>query len=249
MNTFTLKIIALITMLIDHIGSIFFPEMLFLRFIGRLAFPIYAFLLVQGYLHTTNTPKFKKYISRMALFAFISEISFDLCFYQKPIYLGYQNVYFTLLLGLLALYTYELLEKKNKDGFYSILAFSVLAFLLKSDYNVIGIIFIFMFYFNEKWKQEKKNPKLQKRLFTLMFVILTLIEIVLNSYSLEFKALIISFTQYTWAYLGILLAMPLISKYNGQLGLKTKTTQLIFYWFYPVHLTIIYFINYLLMSR
>jgi hypothetical protein len=43
--------------------------------------------------------------------------------------------------------------------------------------------------------------------------------------------------------------MPLISKYNGQLGLKTKTTQLIFYWFYPVHLTIIYFINYLLMSR
>ena len=117
-------------MLIDHIGAVFFPQVMILRFIGRLAFPIYAFLLVQGYQHTANTPRYQKYVGRMLLFAAISEISFDLCFYKTPIYLGYQNVYFTLLLGLLALYCYDFLEKKGKDGFYAILFFCIIAFLI-----------------------------------------------------------------------------------------------------------------------
>ena len=84
-------------MVIDHIGAVFFPDIMILRFIGRISFPIYAFLLVQGYLHTSNNSKrIKKYAERLILFAILSEISFDLCFYNQPIWPGYQNIFFTL---------------------------------------------------------------------------------------------------------------------------------------------------------
>lgn len=249
MDSFTLKSIALIAMLIDHIGYVFFPECYILRFVGRIAFPIYAFLLVQGFLHTRNTPKLKRYIQRILVFAFISEISFDLCFYGKAFYLEYQNVYFTLFLGLLALYFYEYLENKNKDGFYSIILFCIIAFLLKTDYNVIGIIYFFSFYFIEKTKENKKPIKFQRILYFILFFTIAIFEIVTASYDLTIKAILESFKQYSWVYLGIFLSIIPISLYNGKLGYKTKTTQFIFYWFYPIHITIIYLIyHFLIMS-
>lgn len=67
MSAFTLKLIALVTMIIDHVGAIFFPQFIWLRYIGRLSMPIYAFLLVQGYMHTRN---FNRYALRMGIFAF-----------------------------------------------------------------------------------------------------------------------------------------------------------------------------------
>ena len=97
MSVFALKLIAVVTMLIDHIGYIFFPRVLWLRFIGRCAFPIYAFLLVQGYRHTHSVGK---YLGRLALFSILSEVAFDLAFFRSFPYWGDQNVYFTLALGL-----------------------------------------------------------------------------------------------------------------------------------------------------
>ena len=250
MNTFQLKILALISMVIDHIGAVFFPDIMILRFIGRISFPIYAFLLVQGYLHTSNNSKrIKKYAERLILFAILSEISFDLCFYNQPIWPGYQNIFFTLFIGLIAMYLYEYIESKGKDGFYVIIAACLIAFLIHSDYNVIGIIVIFTFFFMEKSKKEHKETKVQKVLFYLTFFIISLIEILLNSYDITFESILLTFKEYSWAYLGVPLCLIPIGMYNGQLGHKSKLTQSIFYWAYPVHITLIYIINYIITSK
>jgi len=92
-----LKIIAVISMLTDHIGYVLFPGVMWLRIIGRLAFPIYCFLLVEGAVHTKNIGR---YLLRLGAFALISEIPFDLAFKRSLFYPHYQNVFFTLFLGL-----------------------------------------------------------------------------------------------------------------------------------------------------
>jgi len=84
-----LKLIALITMIIDHVGAIFFPQYIWLRYIGRLSMPIYAFLLVQGYKHTRS---FTRYAIRLAVFALLSEVPYDLLFRRTWLEFGNQNI-------------------------------------------------------------------------------------------------------------------------------------------------------------
>ena len=79
-NTFTLKCIAIISMLIDHIGMVLFPEQLIFRMIGRLAFPIFAYVLVEGFFYTKNI---NKYLLRLGVFAIVSEVPFDLAYSGK----------------------------------------------------------------------------------------------------------------------------------------------------------------------
>ena len=75
-----LKIIACVSMLIDHIGIVFVDNNLFMRAVGRLAFPIFAFLLVQGLLHTSDV---RRYLLRLSIFAVVSEIPFDLAMQDR----------------------------------------------------------------------------------------------------------------------------------------------------------------------
>lgn len=149
----TLKIIAIVTMLIDNIGAIVLNRMLstrgleeitednvahffetngdlFLifiitRMIGRLAFPIFAFLLIEGFVHTRSV---LKYALRLLAFAIVSEIPFDLAFEGKFFYLQYQNVFFTLLIGLLVMAGI----KKVSDG--------VIGMRLLTAVSIIGVV-------------------------------------------------------------------------------------------------------------
>ena len=110
-STATLHILAMALMLMDHLWATLLPAQEWLTCVGRLAFPIFAFMAVEGYFHTHD---FKKYALRMLLFAVISEIPFDFMYGGTWFYPVHQNVIWTLLLGLLGINIMETARKKRK---------------------------------------------------------------------------------------------------------------------------------------
>lgn len=212
----TLKIIAVITMFIDHVGAILLPDYMVLRLIGRIAFPIFCFLLTEGFLHTRNV---KNYALRLGLFALLSEIPFDLAFHNQIFDFGYQNVFFTLFIGLLAIIGLHTANKRLAEkkllliltNFVIILAGMLLAYLLKTDYSYMGVLIIILIYENE-----------------LHF----------NKAAAIFSACV-GLTCMTTLELTSFISVPLIYFYNGKRGLSLKY---FFYAFYPVHLLLLYLI-------
>ncbi|MBO4750438.1 MAG: TraX protein [Lachnospiraceae bacterium] len=152
-----LKVFAVASMVIDHIASILIFDDTWkldmtveqvnhlyavMRLIGRLAFPLYAFLLVEGFTLTKNR---KKYGIRLSIFALLSEIPWDLSHFHSFFYLRGQNVIFTLLLGFLGLCVLEDLEKKHdkKDVLY-LLGLLFASILLNADFGWSGFGFILL---------------------------------------------------------------------------------------------------------
>lgn len=156
----TLKWIAVITMFIDHIGAAIVEKIgviaagngyymfdQILRGIGRVSFPIYCFLLIEGVLHTHNK---LKYCLNMFAFAVVSEIPFDLAFMGRMSF-NKQNVFMTLLFGLMALIFIQIVEQKMwKFGIVVELLigtiFAAVAQLCHTDYGAIGVALIFILY-------------------------------------------------------------------------------------------------------
>ena len=149
-----LKLCALFTMFVDHVGvglientylyhlESFQMLDVCLRLIGRLAFPIYAFLLVEGFLHTSS---WKKYALRMFTFALLSELPFDLAAYGR-IYWKHQNVFFTLLIGLIVLKGIEKVEENKAAVLGVILVGCVLGYVGHVDYSFMGVLLIAVLY-------------------------------------------------------------------------------------------------------
>lgn len=136
-------------MLIDHIGFIFFPQISIFRLIGRISFPIFCFLIVEGFYHTRNE---LSYFMRLFVFALISEIPFDLAFHNTIFYWQYQNVFFTLALGLLSIFC---LEEMNLKKYYFIFLIATwgAALFCHCDYGLGGVLLISLFYLtkNTPW--------------------------------------------------------------------------------------------------
>ena len=142
MSAFTLKLIAIITMIIDHVGYVLFREYEIFRIIGRISFPIFCFLLVEGYYHTRNV---YKYLARLLLFAIISEPIFDRLFYGEWIYLKGGNVFITLSVGLI----FMIISGKMQGIIEKSIVFCVfllLASYIPMDYGMYGIAMIGGFY-------------------------------------------------------------------------------------------------------
>lgn len=165
-----LKFIAVFTMLIDHIGAVLlehgyimnhnlkstyhpvsyeFAMQIFkldqiLRTIGRISFPIFCFLLLQGFWHTSNR---KKYALRLFLFALLSEIPFDLAFNSRILEFTYQNVMFTLLLGLLTIWAVDEIRKIRPSLCLLPAAIGLfLGWFMKTDYDWKGVLLILVMY-------------------------------------------------------------------------------------------------------
>ena len=224
MNGYVLKMIAIITMFIDHTAAILIPSdtiaYLICRSIGRLAFPIFCFLLVEGFLHTSNV---KRYLLRLGLFALISEIPFDLAFSNKSLHYGYmlqQNIFFTLFIGLAVICFMSIIDLKLAKNVFIrkglkvlvVLLGCVLATILATDYEFMGVLLIVAFY-----------------VFRLNKFLLTLAVLLVN----------ISFGLGLQVFAA--LSMLFILFYNGKRG--HQGNKYIFYIFYPAHILLLYFIS------
>lgn len=216
LNSMHLKLIALITMIIDHTGAIFFSGQDFYRIIGRLAFPIYCFLLVEGFFHTKSR---EKYAARLFIFALISELPFDYAFFGG-LNGSHQNIFFTLFLGLSGIWISE--SFRYKTPLVSIAGFvgaAVLATLLNTDYTILGILYILIFYF------ARSMPHGLKELYILLAI-----------------GTATSFLSGSIQMYAIFAVIP-IMLYNGKPGLGSRLIQYGFYAAYPVHLMILYLIQ------
>ena len=158
-NSAQLKVIGMTTMLIDHIGAFVLLPWLqagnagddfdrwaliytIMRSIGRLAFPLFCFLIVQGFIHTRNA---QRYIGRLGLFALLSEIPFDLAKSNVILEFTYQNVMFTLLAGLLALWAIKNIQNVPLR-LLLILVCLMAVELLHTDYGALGVAVIIILY-------------------------------------------------------------------------------------------------------
>lgn len=141
LTTFQLKVLAIISMLADHVGAVLYPEAVWLRYAGRLAFPIFCFLLVEGYYHTGNV---EKYMARLGIFALISEIPFDLAFHQTLWFPAKQNVFLTLFIGLGMLWGLER-ERERIIRVGIVLLSMWAAEFLCCDYGFMGVLLIAVF--------------------------------------------------------------------------------------------------------
>ena len=144
LSGFDLKCIAVFSMLVDHIGAFLYPSQVWMRYIGRLAFPIFGFLLVEGYLHTRDL---KKYMGRLFLFALVSEIPYDLVRFNTPIYRYNQNIFFTLLLALICIWILQTLREHPLQAGVLLMVIGVLtSAVIQPDYDIGGIVMILCFY-------------------------------------------------------------------------------------------------------
>ncbi len=264
----TLKIIAITTMLIDHIGASFFESLLIysqygasvkallerkapflyaswmdnwqkfysinmtFREIGRIAFPIFCFQIVEGALHTHHKAK---YAIRLFLFGLISEIPFDRAFFGQTFDWSHQNVYFTLFLGLLAVFCLQLIPEKPAApphdwskpaseqpavpkvrktpeevkrtvlGIAGAVACAVVAAFLKTDYDWKGVASIIVLYLFHKDRV---------------------------------KQCIAGAIAFLWEFTAPLAFIP-VRFYNGKYGIRSKAFQYFFYLFYPGHLLLL----------
>ena len=221
-----LKLIACITMLIDHLGvsvviNLAIPGVVPLyytcRVIGRIAFPIYCFLLVEGMRRTRSAGK---YILRLSIGALLSELPFDLLL-EGAFNWGYQSVMVTLTLGALMLLCMQKTEKTWLQ-LILVLPFAILAEVCKCDYGGWGIAMIAVFALFDQ--------------IPLQFVAMLLVCYLMPSGMIPIFGVSVS------CELAALVAVLPIAQYSGRKLTHNKVIQWGFYLFYPVHLLILWVI-------
>ena len=206
-------------MIIDHTGVLFFPSNDIFRIIGRISFPIFCFFIVEGYFHSKNI---KKYLIRILLLGVISELVFDLLFYNQYFYLERQNTCFELFMGLLTIYVFDKLISKYKVLPIIVIVLSIIiSNLLRLDYSYKGIILILCFYLVNKLKLNKIKRILYISLSITIFFLISII------------------SKPNINYLGIFLSLPFLLTYNGKIGYNNKIIKYLFYFLYPLHLLIL----------
>ena len=211
-----LKLIALASMVLDHVGDNFFPEQLWMRVLGRIAMPLFAFCVAEGYCHTRDRGR---YLLRLGVFALVSEIPFDLVTAGEALEFSHQNIMLTFFWAILALLCYERLTAGNGSkgrlalGCLVLLAAGLVSLLLGMDYNVLALGLVFLF------TLLREKPLAVRGLA-----------------GMAYHALLRNVGIYWFGLLGFI---P-IFLYNGRRGRGLKW---LFYLFYPGHLLLIYLVK------
>lgn len=233
LTSFHLHILAMTLMLCDHLWATLLPQQEWMTCIGRLAFPIFAFLTVEGYFHTSSI---RRYLLRLLVFALISEIPFDLVYGSTLFYPFHQNVLWTFLLGLLCIRFCEFVRSKHRPwlGWAALALAAVMGYLLGTllmvDYAGAGVLMVLTFYvFRQRtWKS------LLGQLLCLGY---------LNIHMLGTYFYPISIGSWTFELVQqgfAVLALIPIWLYNGARGHHSKAFQYFCYTFYPAHLLVLY---------
>lgn len=261
-NATVIKLVAIVCMLIDHVAAGLLYRMIdvgmlsissitilgeevrleiiiyqLMRGIGRISFPIFCFFIVQGFLLTR---KRWKYAARLLLFALISEIPFDFMLYGRFFYWGYQNVYFTLLIGLLVIWLIDITRNRVSNGFFAVLLrittcllptvlvaseiedlFSIFMetdqgsdLLLRIIWLVLAVI-VLGFTFIYEWKTSKEKLKNLCSFLTIASAGIILAELLSTDYSgLGVATIVIMYVLAKRKVLGISMGCLLLSFFN-----------------------------------
>lgn len=232
MTSFALKWIAVVTMLIDHVGVTLVPNgsvwYIVCRSVGRIAFPLFAFMIAEGYFYTKD---FKKYLLRMLAFTVVSEIPFDLMVSGTPVNWDSQSVFVTFTLALCGLYLFDRFAAADKryPALLSLLGTALAAQFAGSDYGAFGILVVFIFY---RYRGERRALVAWFSTCALIFAALNAVSVLPNTRG----ALLSMISGFE-----ILALLPILL-YNRKKGFSSKGWQYFFYVFYPVHMLILYLI-------
>lgn len=231
-TSMSLHLMAMAFMLCDHLWGTVVRGSDWLTCIGRLAFPMFAFLLVEGYFHTKNL---RKYMIRLFLFALLSEIPFNLAMGSRIFYPIHQNILWCFLISLGLICWNEKIKQTGKIGLRvlvgaaSILLGCVAGLVLMLDYYHAGILTVLVFYFF----RQKKWWSYIGQFFCLWYINME----ILGGYGYELHLL-----GRDWFLVrqGLaLLALIPIWLYQGRQGYHSKLLQYVYYGFYPLHLLIL----------
>lgn len=238
LSSATLHILAMGFMLLDHSWAVLLPSQEWMTCVGRLAFPIFAFMIVEGFHHTHDL---KKYILRMLGFALVTEVPFDLMYAAQPFYPYHQNVLWTFLIALVGLWGMDTAIHRAEGKGLSrrvlsvlvcmgiVLGTGLLALVTMTDYNVVGVLTVYTFYFfrGRRWWNYLGQFAC---LYYLNVEILGGLCYTVTLFGHEFWLVQQGFA---------LLALPLIWLYRGRRGYHSKGFQYFCYAFYPVHALIL----------
>lgn len=218
MSSFILKIISILAMTFDHIGAILLPSELWLRAIGRITMPIMAYQAATGFRKTKSV---SRYLLRLGIFALLSEPIYYLLFEHHT------NVIATIFFGVSSLYLADVIKERTNNKYFRLFSyalFSLLAYVLQTDWSFTGVFLIIAFY-------HANTDKIKILLYPLPVYLL---------YMTTFLGKGTAYFQLNLIQLFGLLALPLICLSNGQRGPKAKY---LFYIFYPLHMIIIYILS------
>ncbi len=219
LTSFALKIIAIVGMTANHAAYVFYPYLPFearciMFAVGGLTFPVMAFLLVEGYRHTSNL---RKYAGRLFVFALVSQVPYGLFLAHEG------NVLFTLLLGLGALYLYDVM--RNRALFW-LACTAIAAASAFCNWGVLGIVMIVMIRALPDRRQQAALPALTAVLAAGLPE--------LSAYAATSDLVHVPFALYALA--GCTASIPLLLGYNG---LRGRPMKYFFYAYYPCHILVL----------
>lgn len=232
-NAEHLKVLAIFFMTLDHMWATIIPGNQWMTYVGRMAFPIFAYQISEGFIHTSN---YKDYLKRLFIFALISEIPFNLMVGSSIIYPFHQNVLFTLLLGLLTINSLDKFKKNpsfenSLSAFLAITIYPLIAAFGLTDYGSMGVWTVVMFYICRDFKFSRVFQFLSMILLNIVFIQGRHIPLELFGRMIEFKV----------QGFAILALLP-IWLYNGEKGSNNSIFKYSIYIFYPAHMLILFII-------